>query len=184
MSNYPELLSKLPHVICDTIKKTLPELKSCQPHFGEFSIKDLKNVGALSPAVFVSNMGVKIREKMSGRIDLYSVEMALGIITKDTTTKSRVVLSGHDAAANISQSLLVLISDNHWGHDQYGQAENVQAQPVRMNKAENSGIILWVITWVQPITFYVAEKTSPLAVDMYARPNGDGEFKKIDEDVL
>lgn len=155
------LLADLPQTICNHIEPLLPDLKKCEPIEGKFNLEELKKQSLPREAVLVSNLGAKEGQDYSGPAHSFDFQMAAYVVTKDGLGKPRDI-----RAATIFQILLQLIPGKDWGEEAYGAARNVRLQPLVSVKAKSSGVSLWAVTWLQPVSLFEPE-AAPLGVELY-----------------
>ncbi|UWQ00851.1 hypothetical protein K3X44_10025 [Aliiroseovarius crassostreae] len=155
------LLSNLPQMICDQIMAQLPELAKCDPHAGKFDLNELKKKGLPAQSVLVSNLGGKQGQSHAGGARSFDLKMAAYVVTKDGLGKPRDV-----RAANICQRLLQLIPGKDWGEAALGEAREIAVQPLISGKTKDSGVALWAVSWLQPISFF-EPKPGPLGAELY-----------------
>ncbi|MCW8843604.1 MAG: hypothetical protein OQK00_09335 [Rhodobacteraceae bacterium] len=163
------LLSDLPQTICNRIDEVLPDLKTCEPHAGKFSLEELKKSGVSAPAVLVSVLGAKQGQTFAGPAHSFNLSMAAYVVTRDQLGLSRDV-----AAANICQLLMALIPDETWGFEALGAAANLSMVTLVSSSSRNLAVSLWAVTWDQPISFFQPDNT-PLGVELYVAHVPEGE---------
>lgn len=161
MSTSPTLLLDLPGLVCTAVTEILPDLKACDPFQGEFTFAELKKMGLPTPAVLISTLRLKQARDLAGRFEEFHAGMVAYVITKD-----RMGLDRNSAATSIVQALLELIPGKTWDNDALGEAREVIARPAITKETRDNGVTLWLVMWVQPLTF---DGVSPeaLPIELY-----------------
>jgi len=157
----PTLLFDLPQLVCNGIDEVLPDLERSAPFYGEFTFAELKSMGLPSPAVLVSLLRLRQAREAAGGLVEFHAGMVAYVITKNSLGAGR-----DQAATNIVQALHQLIPGNIWGNAACGQARDVTARPAITKETRDAGVSLWLVMWVQPITFF-AEEPGPLRAELY-----------------
>lgn len=148
MSASPSLLLDLPQLVCDATDVILPDLRRCAPYHGEFTFDELRKMGLPAPAVLVSTLRLKQTRDLSGRFVEFHAGMVAYVITKD-----RIGAERNSAATAIVQALLQLIPGQCWDSPAVGEARDVIARPAITRETRDAGVTLWLVMWVQPLTF-------------------------------
>ncbi|AZV77890.1 hypothetical protein EBB79_08265 [Parasedimentitalea marina] len=161
MSDIDQVLARLPQSVCDAVKLRLPELKTCKPHAGKFSLEELKKSGLPAPAVLISTLGAKPGVTRSDAAHSFVLSMAAYVVTRDGLGAPRDL-----AAANICQALLTLIPGKRWGEPALGAAQGVHMHTLVSSGAKDITSSLWAVTWGQPVTFHTVE-AAPLGAELY-----------------
>lgn len=139
-------INSLLSAIKNQLETQFPELKTCEVHDGRFDVKELQRVATKTPAMHVSILTVpKIIDEATEQVSS-ELNLVIYVITSD-----RAKLKKGEAARNLVESLLPLISHQRWGEVNVGKAESITAQNL-FNSTANKGIALWAITWKQAIT--------------------------------
>jgi hypothetical protein len=161
MSATDQVLARLPQSVCDAVNLRLPELKTCKPHAGKFSLEELKKRSLPAPAVLISTLGAKPGQVRSDAAHSFMLSMAAYVVTRDGLGSPRDI-----AAANICQALLTLIPGKRWGEPALGAAQDVHMHTLVSSGAKDITASLWAVTWSQPVTFHVIE-AAPLGAELY-----------------
>lgn len=164
----PDLLSDLPEMIAGEVKTVLPELRDCKGMAGPFNLEELKVKGVAAPAVFVSVLGLRPDAGFTGSVPSWKIDMAAYVVTKDSLGLPRDL-----AAANICQSLLVLIPNKNWGEDGLGEAEKVAARSLVTAAMKKLTTSLWAVTWEQPVVLHGQDNAAPMPIELYVGQSPD-----------
>lgn len=161
MNVAPTLLADLSQSICAAIKIVLPDLETCEPRAGKMSLEELKKSGIKAPAVQIAILGAKQTQGFTGG----SFEFPLRIVAY-VTTRNNLGLDKDAAAMNICQALLQLVPENNWGEPALGNARDVSVETLVSVKTRDTGVSLWAVSWLQPITFF-QEEVPQLGAELY-----------------
>lgn len=163
MTPRPDLLFALPGLVAEKIAKVLPELRQCEGISGPFDLEELKATPVRAPAVLVARLGGQQKPTWTGPHFGYRLAMAAYVVTRDVAGLHR------DAACGaIVQAILGLLPDANWGQVGVGPAEDVQDRSLATRAVKQSGVALWAVTWVQPVTLVGWGVGTPLPVALYA----------------
>lgn len=142
-----DLLATLADVMAARIKLALPALRDCRGMAGRFDLDQLKSRGVASPAVLVSQLGIRQDETVAAPHFLWAARMVAFVVTRD-----ELGLPRDTGAATIAQVLLRLIPDQVWGlPDDLGAAREVAWEPLITSSSEKQALSLSAVTWTQPV---------------------------------
>lgn len=125
----------------------LPALRVCEGFAGRFSAEELRAKGSRVPAVYVSLLSAKRRDRQSGGFARHDLSMAAYVVTGPVQGRDR------DAdALVICQRLLTLVDNHDWGLGDLGvqQGEEPALQSLVTAAVRNAATSLWAVTWTQP----------------------------------
>lgn len=163
MTGVPDdLLSTLNDTIAATVKTWLPQLATCKGMAGRLDVDALARDGIKAPAVLISRLGARQMRGTSGPQPAFALDMAAFVVTKDALGLQRDA-----AAANICQLLLMRIPNRVWGLEDLGEAREVEEQSLISSASQGKAVSLWVVTWVQPVSFVAAPAPSEISPTLY-----------------
>ena len=179
------------------IKEWIPELKTCQPHDGRFSEREVKRFVLSAPAVLVACLGaVSIQDRGDQSIESVR-QWAAFVLTDDCPGLTR-----GEAARNLVDALELLILrgivrtdedtgvrslSNRWGLTGVGPAERVQSQNLYSGMIDEEGVALWAVTWRQTVRIppLSEEEVCPIPTELYlGRPPEIGTGHEDDYERL
>ena len=161
-------------MIGDAVRAAMPELKDVSGHPGRFDLEELRRTSVRAPAVRIAILGApRIGEVSDERIRA-TLSMAAFVITKDAPGLPR-----DEAAVNITEGLIRLVSLNQWQAD--GQAgfgiglpEEIRADNVFAAATDRAGVALWAVSWKQTLvlgeSIFTPDGVMPWR--LYIRENG------------
>lgn len=152
------ILSVLPNKIRDDMAAALPRLKSCEVHWGKLDLVELKKRGIGTPGILIAPQGLREKQHLAGGALIFGLSMAAYIATRGAKKEAH--------AANLSAALLKVIPDNDWEMTGVGQAEDLRWHVLDTPQIRDTGLTLWAVTWLQPITFFHLDQSQTLG----ARP--------------
>lgn len=157
-----DLLATFSDTIAAAIKTGFPSLRVCKTIAGRFDLERLKKDSIAAPAVLVSHLGSTQGKTLSGNLPTFDFSMAAYVVTRD-----RPGLSRDAAGANITQALLQLVPESHWGLEDLGPAYKVREQTLVSAKTKGAAASLRVVTWLQPATLTVVPALVPVPIELY-----------------
>ncbi len=140
------VLSTLPITICDQVKTAMPGLKSCEVHWGKLDLTELKKRGIATPGILIAPQGLREKQHYAGSALAFGLSMAAYIATRGGRKEA--------VAADLSAGLLKLVPGNDWGLNDVGAAEDLRWHVLDTPQIRDTGLTLWAVTWLQPITFF------------------------------
>lgn len=146
-----ELIKTLQAAICTEIIAALPKLRECKPHDGRFDLDELKSFITRAPGVRVACLGFKAgKETAYGFEWRHEAMMAAYVVTKDQKGLAR-----GDAAMAIVETIAAIAGGSRWGQsaDHVGEAMQVEAQNLYSRELGKTAVALWVVGWMQPVSF-------------------------------
>ncbi len=138
-------------MVLDGIHAAMPELKEVAAHPGRFDLGELKRIAMRAPAVRMAILGgPRIAEQSDERLRV-DLACALFVITRDAPGLSR-----DEAALNITEALIRLISLNQWQITPdagFGLMlpREVQTENLYSGEVDKRGVALWGIHWRQEL---------------------------------
>jgi hypothetical protein len=162
-------INNLLNSIKTQLNTQFPELKTCEIHDGRFDVAELKRVSTKTPAMHISVLTIP----KSGANATEEVNSMLNLVIYIITSDQHKLTKG-EAARNLVETLLPIISHQRWGEVGVGEAISINAQNL-FNSTANKGIALWAVTWKQDITLgeTVFDQDSVIPSELYA----DGELQ-------
>ncbi len=160
------VLSTLPFAICDQVKTAMPGLKSCEVHWGKLDLTEVKKRGIAAPGILIAPQGLREKQHYAGGALTFGLSMAAYIATRGV--RREVV------AADLSAGLLKLVPGNDWGMNDVGAAEDLRWHVLDTPQIRDTGLTLWAVTWLQPITFFNFTP-GPLGAELYVAQVPEGE---------
>lgn len=140
------------HMILSAIRAALPELQEVAGHPGRFDLGELKRIAMRAPAVRLAIIGAPaIAERSDERLQM-DVSLAAFVITRDAPRLPR-----DEAALNIVEAIVRLVSLNQWGRQQqdvdFGLLlpREMRAENLYSGEVDRRGVALWAVSWRQQI---------------------------------
>lgn len=130
--------------IVDDLRTRFPQLNTCEVHDGAFDPTELARIGARTPAMFVSCLGIPTVENPGTEQADAAVDMAIYVVTRSMPQLPRGV-----AGRNLVDALLAYLPGARWGLTGVGAVSAVAAENHFGVDVDSAGVGLWSVTWRQ-----------------------------------
>ncbi|MEL8055039.1 MAG: hypothetical protein AAGK66_02700 [Pseudomonadota bacterium] len=149
--------------ICADFLESMPELRDCKPHGGDFTADEVKRFSINAPSIRVACLAMSDPKKVSGGFVDYTLKLTAVISAKQTADLDR-----HAAATAIVNRVLIDIADATWGLDIWVHpAKLPEARSLYAGAIDRQGLALWQVRWNQCVRLTVPDDPEPLDPAVY-----------------
>lgn len=143
--------------IATRIKAALPVLRACEPHGGEFTVKELDRLGGATPSVAVVCLGLAGVEDQGGQA-IRRYRWGAFVVTRDVPAKPAapptpaVAAVKKDALAlALADQIVELVAYETWSDAAAAACDEdtIKSRNLYSTELDSRGVTMWVVTWEQ-----------------------------------
>lgn len=135
--------------IVSRIRATIPALRTCEPHGGDFTTTELDRYTTNTPAALVVCLGMSGSEDLGGET-LRTYRWAVFVVARDLPRGApETPIAKADVALSISDTLARLVSGERWNGTAGTAASSIRTQNLYSAASDRRGVTFWAVTWEQ-----------------------------------
>lgn len=135
--------------IVSRVRSTIPALRTCEPHGGDFTKDELDRYTTNTPACLVVCLGMQSSQDLGGE-PLRSYRWAVFVVARDLPRGApQMPVAKADVGLSISDAVARLVASERWNGTAGTAASSIRTQNLYSAASDRRGVTFWAVTWEQ-----------------------------------